>query len=78
MNCNDRWTRFKSLLRAQVRGLATTNPSDLRWQMPFAAVLASSLPLLVGLVGGVCLHRPRFRTVMGRQVRRLTPSRLMP
>ncbi|MBN8442169.1 MAG: FUSC family protein [Thauera sp.] len=32
---------------------------------------------LVGLVGGICLHSPRFREVMGRQIRRLTPSRLL-
>jgi hypothetical protein len=31
----------------------------------------------VGLIGGVCLHSPRFRDVVGRQMRRLMPSRLV-
>lgn len=30
----------------------------------------------VGLVGGVCLHSPRFRAVLGQQMRRLMPQRL--
>ena len=33
---------------------------------------------VVGLVGGVCLHSPRFRELLGRQLRRLSPSRLLP
>lgn len=33
---------------------------------------------IVGLVGGVCLHSPRIRAVVGRQLRRLAPSRLIP
>jgi len=48
MNFNAGWRRFLSLLRAQVRDLTTISPSDRRWQMPFAAALASGLPLLVG------------------------------
>ncbi len=35
------------------------------------------LGCIVGLIGGVCLHSPRFRAVVGRQVRRLTPARLI-
>jgi uncharacterized membrane protein YccC len=35
------------------------------------------LGCLVGLAGGICLHSPRFRDVMGRQMRRLVPSRLV-
>lgn len=30
----------------------------------------------VGLAGGACLHSPRFRTVLGQQMRRLVPQRL--
>jgi uncharacterized membrane protein YccC len=30
---------------------------------------------VVGLLGGVCLHSPKFREVLGRQIRRLAPSR---
>lgn len=48
MNLAHGWTRLKSLLRAQMRDLTTINPSDRRWQMPFAAALACGLPLLVG------------------------------
>ena len=33
---------------------------------------------LVGLVGDFCLHSPRFREVAGWQLKRLTPSRLLP
>lgn len=36
------------LLREELRQLATIKPSDRPWQMPFAAALASGLPLLVG------------------------------
>jgi uncharacterized membrane protein YccC len=33
------------------------------------------LGCLVGLIGGICLHSPRFREVVGRQMRRLGPGR---
>ncbi|HJV86966.1 MAG TPA: FUSC family protein [Noviherbaspirillum sp.] len=36
------------------------------------------LGCFMGLVGGVCLHSPRFREVVGPQIRRLIPSRLVP
>ncbi len=39
----------------------------------FDTVLGS----VVGLVGGVCLHSPRFRDLLGRRIRRLAPSRLL-
>jgi hypothetical protein len=41
-----------------------------------ARLLDTVLGCMVGLIGGVCLHSPRFREVVGRQIRRLTPSRL--
>jgi uncharacterized membrane protein YccC len=31
----------------------------------------------VGLIGGIGLHNPRFRDMVGRQIRRLIPARLM-
>lgn len=31
----------------------------------------------VGLVGGVCLHSPRFRALLGQQMRRLMPKRFL-
>jgi hypothetical protein len=43
-----RWDKLQALLAAEVRQLLTINASDRRWYMPFAAALASGLPLLVG------------------------------
>lgn len=43
-----------------------------------ARFLDTVLGCVVGLVGGACLHSPRFRDVLGRQLRRLTPHRLLP
>jgi hypothetical protein len=42
------WSRFQSLVRAELQHLGTINRSDRRWQMPFCAALASGLPLLIG------------------------------
>lgn len=42
------WQRMKTLIQTELRQLATISPSDRRWQMPFAAALASGLPLMVG------------------------------
>ncbi len=39
---------WKQVLKDEVRHLVTINPSDRMWQMPFAAAMASGLPLLVG------------------------------
>lgn len=36
------------------------------------------LGCFIGFVGGICLHNPRFRESMGRQIRRAIPSRLLP
>ena len=36
----------------------------------------TALGCAVGFCGGLCLHNPRFREVLSRQMRRLTPSRL--
>jgi len=36
------------------------------------------LGCLVGLAGGICLHSPGFRNVVGRHIRRLIPARLVP
>lgn len=44
----NQWRRLMDLLRGQLRLLLTINPSDRRWQMPFAAALATGLPLFVG------------------------------
>jgi len=43
-----KWAELKRLLQAQWRQLTTITPSERTWQMPFAAALASGLPLFVG------------------------------
>lgn len=43
-----------------------------------ARFLDTVLGSVVGLAGGLCLHSPRLRDTLGRQLRRLAPSRLMP
>lgn len=68
------WTRFQVIefLREEGRQLVTVQPSDRPWQLPFAAALATGLPLLVGAwfghlayglvssLGGLCLlYLPR-------------------
>jgi uncharacterized membrane protein YccC len=40
-----------------------------------ARLFDTLLGCAVGLVGGACLHSPRFREVVGRQMRRLIPAR---
>ena len=42
------WHRLKALLLSELAELVRINPSDRPWQMPFAAALATGLPLLVG------------------------------
>lgn len=48
MTTPSRSARLRALLQEELRGLATIQASDRAWQMPFAAALASGLPLLVG------------------------------
>ncbi|MBS1161913.1 MAG: hypothetical protein H6R15_4332 [Proteobacteria bacterium] len=43
-----------------------------------ARLLDTVLGSVVGLLGGICLHSPRFRAAVGQQIRRLAPSRLLP
>ena len=42
------WTKLQTLMREELRQLTIIQASDRAWQMPFAAALASGLPLLVG------------------------------
>lgn len=42
------WNRLQVLMRATWRDLTTLQASDRPWQMPFAAALATGLPLLIG------------------------------
>lgn len=42
------WNRLQVLTRATWRDLTTVQASDRLWQMPFAAALATGLPLLIG------------------------------
>lgn len=48
MTASARWTRLQALVREELRQLTIVQASDRAWQMPFAAALASGLPLLVG------------------------------
>jgi hypothetical protein len=63
-----------TLLLAEAATLGHSSPALLIQARFFDTVLGC----VVGLVGGVCLHSPRFRYVVGSQVRRLIPSRLVP
>ena len=42
------WNKLIELIRTETRHLTRINNSDRRWQLPFAAALASGLPLLIG------------------------------
>ena len=42
------WERMQARARVEYRNLLTVQASDRRWQMPFAAALASGLPLFIG------------------------------
>ena len=33
---------------------------------------------VIGLLGGICLHSPRFRNALGPRIRRLFSARLLP
>src|SRR3954447_22748023 len=44
----DGWSKFQVMMRAELLHLTRINASDRPWQMPFAAAMASGLPLLVG------------------------------
>lgn len=62
-----------TILLVEASTLGHASPNVLIQARFFDTVLGC----LVGLAGGVCLHSPRFRTVVGAQIRRLVPSRLM-
>lgn len=47
MTFKDRWAALKRLVRTELQHLLTIKASDRLWQMPFAAALATGLPLLV-------------------------------
>lgn len=48
MQLRDSWNSLITLLKTELQELAKVNSSDRLWQMPFAAALASGLPLLIG------------------------------
>lgn len=61
-----------TLFLADAPYLGHTSPAGLLQSRLVDTVLGC----LVGLAGGIGLHSPRFREVLGRQIRRLTPARL--
>ncbi len=63
-----------TILLAEAATLGHGSPTALIQARFFDTVLGC----FVGLVGGICLHSPRFRDVVGRQIRRLIPLRLLP
>ena len=62
-----------TILLVEASTLGHASPNVLIQARFFDTVLGC----LVGLAGGICLHSPRFRTIVGAQIRRLVPSRLM-
>ncbi len=60
------WAKWRATLSSEARHLLTIHPSDRRWQMPFAAALASGVRLLVGAW---------FDQEVGRWLRRPVPAR---
>jgi uncharacterized membrane protein YccC len=62
-----------TILLAEAATLGHGSPATLIQARFFDTVLGC----LVGLVGGICLHSPRFRDVVGGQMRRLIPSRFV-
>lgn len=63
-----------TILLAEAARLGQGSPAAMLQARFFDTVLGC----VVGLIGGVCLHSSRFRAGVGRQIRRLTPSRLLP
>jgi uncharacterized membrane protein YccC len=62
-----------TILLAEAATLGSGSPAALIEARFFDTVLGC----LVGLAGGICLHNLRFREVVGRQMRRLIPARLV-
>lgn len=63
-----------TILLAEAAQFGLGAPDALLRARLFDTVLGSA----VGLVGGVCLHSPRFRQLLGARIRRLSPTRLRP
>jgi uncharacterized membrane protein YccC len=63
-----------TILLGEAATLGHGSPSALIEARFFDTVLGC----FVGLLGGICLHSPRFRDVVGSQLRRLMPLRLVP
>jgi hypothetical protein len=62
-----------TILLAEAATLGSGSPSALIEARFFDTILGC----LVGLAGGICLHNPRFRELVGRPLRRLIPARLV-
>jgi len=62
-----------TIFLAEAAHLGQGSPDAMLQARLFDTVLGS----VVGLLGGACLHSSRFRDIVGRQIRRLAPSRLL-
>jgi len=62
-----------TILLAEAATLGSGSPAALIEARFFDTVLGC----FVGLAGGVCLHDLRFRAIVGQQIRRLIPARLV-
>lgn len=63
-----------TIFLAEAARLGQGSPQAMLQARLFDIVLGS----VVGLLGGICLHSPRVRDILGRQIRRLLPARLLP
>ena len=64
-----------TLLLGEASGIGSGPPVAVMLQARF---LDTALGCVVGLAGGACIHSPGFRSLFGRQLRRLIPRRLTP
>jgi hypothetical protein len=63
-----------TIFLAEAARLGQGSPGAMLQARLFDIILGS----VVGLIGGACLHSPRFRGILGHQIRRVFPARLLP
>jgi uncharacterized membrane protein YccC len=63
-----------TIFLAEAARLGQGAPAGMLQARLFDIVLGS----VIGLLGGICLHSPRFRNALGPRIRRLFSARLLP